>query len=368
MRKAENISEKQLIWPVGASKKEVDAIATSTFLVRDLISTPAQDCGPHHLESVIRSMATEFGGSATVITGDALLEANYRQIHAVGRAAASDRAPRLLDLTWGDESHPKVTLVGKGVCFDTGGLNIKPSSGMLTMRKDMGGAAQTIGLARLIMATGVPVRLRLLVPAVENAISGDAFRPGDILTARNGKTSEIGNTDAEGRLVLADALVEASSEEPSLIVDCATLTGAARVALGTDVPVMFCNDDSIADDLMKTSAEVHDQVWRLPLWEGYRKMISSKFADLQVGLVASAVLTCMYLTMLSPLFFRILDLVAMAGLSLLLYTSRSSWKQRRRVARHLVGFISILWVLIRRGGQGALMEGKRKGCALSMPS
>ena len=231
---------------------------------------------------VARDLAEAAGASVRTVEGDALLE-GYPQIHAVGRAAGPKQQPRLIDLTWGSADAPKVTLVGKGVCFDTGGLDIKPAAAMLTMKKDMGGAAHVLGLAAMVMDAQLPVRLRVLVPAVENAISGDAFRPGDVLVARNGKTTEIGNTDAEGRLVLADALVEACREAPDLLVDCATLTGAGRVALGTDVPCLFANDEgvAVADVLVAESAKEQDQVWRLPLWQGYREEINGKVADLK---------------------------------------------------------------------------------------
>ena len=262
-----------------------DDYATSlkgTYLCRDLINTPAGDLGPAELEAVARDLAEAAGASIRTVEGDALLE-GYPQIHAVGRAAGPKQQPRLIDLTWGSEDAPKVTLVGKGVCFDTGGLDIKPAAAMLTMKKDMGGAAHVLGLAAMVMDARLPVRLRVLVPAVENAVSGDAFRPGDVLVARNGKTTEIGNTDAEGRLVLADALVEACSEAPDLLVDCATLTGAGRVALGTDVPCLFANDEgvAVADVLVAESAKEQDQVWRLPLWQGYREEINGKIADLK---------------------------------------------------------------------------------------
>ena len=266
---------------------ECDAAATgialsATFLCRDLINMPASDMGPAELEACARTLAASTSAAVSTIEGDALLE-GYPQIHAVGRAASDARQPRLIDLRWGAEDAPRVTLVGKGVCFDTGGLDIKPAAAMLTMKKDMGGAAHVLGLAAMVMDAQLPVRLRVLVPAVENAISGDAFRPGDVLVARNGKTTEIGNTDAEGRLVLADALVEACSEAPDLLVDCATLTGAGRVALGTDVPCLFANDEgvAVADVLVAESAKEQDQVWRLPLWQGYREEINGKVADLK---------------------------------------------------------------------------------------
>jgi len=213
-----------------------------------------------------------------VIVGDDLLKKNYPMVHAVGRA--SDRAPRLIDFTWGKPGDPKVTLVGKGVCFDSGGLDLKPPAGMKLMKKDMGGAANVLGLARMIMMANLPVRLRVLVPAVENSVSSNAFRPLDVLTSRAGITVEIGNTDAEGRLVLADALYEAASEDPELVLDFATLTGAARVALGPELPVMFVNDDSLAADLSKHGDAAGDPVWRLPLWKPYLRTLKSKVADL----------------------------------------------------------------------------------------
>eukprot|EP00629_Pelagomonadales_sp_RCC1024_P003092 CAMPEP_0119266060 /NCGR_PEP_ID=MMETSP1329-20130426/4677_1 /TAXON_ID=114041 /ORGANISM="Genus nov. species nov., Strain RCC1024" /LENGTH=481 /DNA_ID=CAMNT_0007265923 /DNA_START=144 /DNA_END=1586 /DNA_ORIENTATION=+ len=270
-----------------------------TYLCRDLINTPAGDMGPAELERVARDLASGAGAVLEVVAGDALRE-GYPQIHAVGRAAGEAQQPRLLDMTWGPADAPKVTLVGKGVCFDTGGLDIKPAAAMLTMKKDMGGAAHVLGLAAMVMDAKLPVRLRVLVPAVENAISGDAFRPGDVLVARNGKTTEIGNTDAEGRLVLADALVEACREAPELLIDCATLTGAGRVALGTDVPALFANGpgETVADELVAESAQEQDQVWRLPLWPGYREQIDSKIADLKnigAGPYGGAITAALYL-------------------------------------------------------------------------
>ena len=273
-----------LRWPTDA----VDGHATgaelsATFLVRDLVNLPSEYMGPAELQAATARLAAEHGATCDVIVGDALLADNYPQIHAVGRAAGAAREPRLLDLRWGDESAPRVTLVGKGVCFDTGGLDIKPAAAMLTMKKDMGGAAHVLGLAHMVMAAQLPVRLRVLIAAVENSISGDAFRPGDVLVARDGTTTEVGNTDAEGRLVLADALVEACSESPEILVDVATLTGAGRVALGTDVPALFANGrgEDAAAELQALSAGVQDQVWQLPLWSGYRKEIDGKIADLK---------------------------------------------------------------------------------------
>ena len=231
---------------------------------------------------VARDLAKAAGASVRTVEGDALLE-GYPQIHAVGRAAGPKQQPRLIDLTWGSADAPKVTLVGKGGLLDRRPELGIAAAAMLTMKKDMGGAAHVLGLAAMVMDAQLPVRLRVLVPAVENAISGDAFRPGDVLVARNGKTTEIGNTDAEGRLVLADALVEACREAPDLLVDCATLTGAGRVALGTDVPCLFANDEgvAVADGLVAESAKEQDQVWRLPLWQGYREEINGKVADLK---------------------------------------------------------------------------------------
>ena len=249
-----------------------------TRRVRDLINTPASDMMPQDLSASVASLAQEFGASFREIVGDDLITENYPMIHAVGRASV--HAPRLLDLTWGDESHPKVTLVGKGICFDSGGLNLKPGDAMRQMKKDMGGAAHTIGLAYLIMAAGLPVRLRLLVAAAENAVSGNAFRPGDVLPTRKGLTVEIDNTDAEGRLVLCDALFEGASEEPDLMIDYATLTGACRVALGTDLPGFFTNQKQLAGELMQVGEKVSDPVWNLPLFRLYKEALSSEVADL----------------------------------------------------------------------------------------
>jgi len=288
-----------LVVPDASDAAAAATALRGTYLCRDLINAPAGDMGPAELEAVARDLAASAGASMSVVEGDDLLE-GYPQIHAVGRAAGEAQQPRLLDIVWGEEDAPKVTLVGKGVCFDTGGLDIKPAAAMLTMKKDMGGAAHVLGLAAMIMDARLPVRLRVLVPAVENAISGDAFRPGDVLVARNGKTTEIGNTDAEGRLVLADALVEACREDPDLLIDCATLTGAGRVALGTDVPALFANDPgvAVADELVAESAAVQDQVWRLPLWQGYREQIDGKIADLKnigAGPYGGAITAALYL-------------------------------------------------------------------------
>jgi leucyl aminopeptidase len=268
----------ELVWPTRADRRAVEGTASSIALTRDLINTPASDMGPVELAGAARKLAREFKARFSVIVGDDLLKNNYPMVHAVGRA--SDRAPRLIDFTWGKSGDPKVTLVGKGVCFDSGGLDLKPPAGMKLMKKDMGGAANVLGLARMIMMANLPVRLRVLVPAVENSVSSNAFRPLDVLTSRAGITVEIGNTDAEGRLVLADALYEAASENPELVFDFATLTGAARVALGPELPVMFANDDLLAADLSKHGDAAGDPVWRLPLWKPYLRTLKSKVADL----------------------------------------------------------------------------------------
>jgi leucyl aminopeptidase len=252
--------------------------ADGVILARDLINTPTNDMGPAELEEAARRLAKAHKAKVAVIEGDALLKRNFPMIHAVGRASAE--APRLVDFTWGPKDAPKVTLVGKGVCFDTGGLDIKPASGMLLMKKDMGGAANVLGLASMIMSAKLNLRLRVLVPAVENAISGNAFRPGDVLTSRKGLTVEIGNTDAEGRLILADALALADEEKPELLIDMATLTGAARVALGPDLPPFFTDDDMLASDLAQAGETVADPVWRMPLWKPYAKKLSSRVADM----------------------------------------------------------------------------------------
>jgi leucyl aminopeptidase len=246
--------------------------------VRDLINTPAENMMPEHLAEATQSLSQQFGASMEQIVGDDLLARNYPVIHAVGRASA--HPPRLLDLRWGDPSHPKVTLLGKGVCFDSGGLDLKPSSAMRLMKKDMGGAATALGLARLVMSAALPVRLRVLVAAVDNAVSGNAFRPGDILRSRQGLTIEIHNTDAEGRLVLCDALAEAGNERPAFLFDFATLTGAARVALGTEIPALFCDDETLAAGLLAAADREQDPLWRLPLHQPYREMLDSKIADL----------------------------------------------------------------------------------------
>ena len=267
-----------LVWPAEADRGEVERAATATWLVRDLVNTPACDMGPAELARAAQDLAAEFDAAVEVIVGQDLLDRDYPAVHAVGRA--SPREPRLIDLRWGNPAHPKVTIVGKGVCFDTGGLDLKPSSAMLIMKKDMGGAAHALALGRMIMMAGLPVRLRVLVPAVENVVSGDSFKPQDVLKTRKGLTVEVGNTDAEGRLILCDALAEADSEKPELLIDFATLTGAARVALGPDLPALMCNDDALANELTEAGTAVDDPMWRLPLWAPYRKGLDSKVADI----------------------------------------------------------------------------------------
>jgi leucyl aminopeptidase len=268
----------KLALPQGVDGEEASRIADAVFLARDLINTPANDMGPAELAAAAQAVAKQHGAKVTEIAGEALLKQNYPLIHAVGRGSA--RPPRLIDLRWGKPNAPKLTLVGKGVCFDTGGYDIKSSAGMLTMKKDMGGAAVSLALAQLIMGAGLNVRLRVLIPAVENSVSGNAYRPADVFPSRKGLTVEIGNTDAEGRLVLADALAEADSEVPDLLIDIATLTGAARVATGMELPPFFTDDEMLAAELMQSSAEVHDPLWRLPLWRGYESTLNSSVADL----------------------------------------------------------------------------------------
>ena len=268
----------KLVPPANVDANRVSLMAEAIAEGRDLINTPANDLGPQEIEFAIRSLADQFGAKIHSIVGDDLLTQNYPMVHAVGRA--SPCAPRIIDMVWGDEKHPKITLVGKGVAFDTGGLNIKPDNSMLLMKKDMGGAAVAIAAARMVMAFGLKIRLRLIVAAVENSISGSAFRPGDVLASRKGISVEIGNTDAEGRLILGDALALADEETPDLILDFATLTGAARVALGPDLPPFYTDDDALARDIAHAGERVNDPVWRMPLWKPYAKGLQSKIADI----------------------------------------------------------------------------------------
>jgi leucyl aminopeptidase len=280
-RKRANRAPEQLptlVWPAQADRAAVERARNATFLVRDLINTPAGDLGPAELAEHAVAIAHEHAAEVSVIVGEDLLDANYPAIYAVGKG--SPREPRLVDFRWGNEDAPKLTLVGKGVVFDTGGLDIKTSGNMKLMKKDMGGAAMMLGLAQMIMAAALPVRLRVLLPIVENAVSGDSYRPLDVLDTRKGLTVEVGNTDAEGRLILCDALCEADEEQPDLLIDFATLTGAARVALGTDLPALFSTDDDVAQAILAAGELVDDPLWRMPLFRGYRRQLDSKVADL----------------------------------------------------------------------------------------
>ncbi|MDE2062616.1 MAG: leucyl aminopeptidase family protein [Bradyrhizobium sp.] len=276
-RKSER-PEVKLVPPDGVDIADVARMAEAATLARDLINTPSNDMGPQELAEAAQDLAQRFDARFTCVVGDELTRQNFPLIHAVGMA--SERAPRLIDFTWGDPSHPKVTLVGKGVCFDTGGLDLKPSSSMLIMKKDMGGAANVLALAQMVMDAALKVRLRVLIPAVENAVAGNAFRPLDIFTSRKGLTVEVGNTDAEGRLVLADALALADEEKPDLLIDLGTLTGAARVALGPDLPPFYTSDEALAELLSACAKQENDPLWRLPLWPPYDSWLDSKMADI----------------------------------------------------------------------------------------
>lgn len=281
----------RLIWPDTAERGGVRRAADAIWWARDLVNTPAEDMGPAELARAAEDLAAAFGADCDVIVGDELIAQGWPSVHTVGRA--SDRSPRLIDLRWTGPSlaeadaedpdgggGPRLTLVGKGVCFDSGGLDLKPASGMQNMKKDMGGAACILALAHMVMDAELPVRLRVLIPAVENSVSGNAFRPMDVIRTRKGLTVEVGNTDAEGRLILCDALAEAAEEKPDLLIDMATLTGARLVALGPDLPALFCNDDDTADELVALGAAISDPVWRLPLHQPYRKDLEGKIADL----------------------------------------------------------------------------------------
>uniref|UniRef100_UPI003F98EAD0 leucyl aminopeptidase family protein n=1 Tax=Rhodoblastus sp. TaxID=1962975 RepID=UPI003F98EAD0 len=285
----------RLIAPDGIDAAEIESIASSVALARDLIDTPANDLGPDELEAAVDALGKKFGARVTTIRGEKLVR-DFPLIHAVGRG--SPRAPRLVDLRWKPKRPRRLTLVGKGVCFDSGGLDIKPESAMALMKKDMGGAAAAIAAAAMVMAANVDVGLRLLVPIVENSVSGEAFRPGDVYRSRKGLTVEIGNTDAEGRLILADALALADEDKPELLVDFATLTGAARVALGPDLPPFFTDDEQLAADIARHGAEVSDPVWRLPLWSGYESKLDGKIAQLNnapPGGMAGAIVAALFL-------------------------------------------------------------------------
>ena len=273
----QNRAAARLVVPPGGDPVYAERAARALALGRDLINTPAGDMGPGELADAATSLAQRLDAGCRVIEGEALLEEKYPLIHAVGRASA--RASRLIDLQWGDQSRPLITLVGKGVCFDSGGLDLKPAASMALMKKDMGGAACVLALAQMVMEARLPIRLRVLIPAVENSVSGDAYRPGDVLPSRKGLTVEIGNTDAEGRLVLADALAEADAAQPALLIDLATLTGAARIALGPELPALFGNDDGLVQSLVRHGTEQHDPLWPMPLWSPYDEELASKVAD-----------------------------------------------------------------------------------------
>jgi leucyl aminopeptidase len=286
----------QLVAPAGVDAPALARIANAVALARDLINTPANDMGPDELERAARALATEFGASCTAIAGDDLLHANFPLIHAVGKASA--RAPRLIEMIWGDPGHPRITLVGKGVCFDSGGLDLKPESAMLLMKKDMGGAATALALARMVMDRKLKVRLRVLIPAVENAVGSRAFRPLDVYPSRKGLMVEVGNTDAEGRLVLADALAYGGEDNPDLLIDLGTLTGAARTALGPDLPPLYTPNDALADTLLRHARTEHDPLWRLPLWPPYDAWLDSKIADISnvaSGAFAGSIVCALFL-------------------------------------------------------------------------
>jgi len=275
--KKKNARKARLVTPSGVDGEEISRIAENLFLARDLINTPANDMGPAELEAAARALAKTHGAKISAVSG-AALKKNYPLIAAVGQG--SERAPRLIELTWGKTNAPAVTLIGKGVCFDSGGYDLKPSAAMLTMKKDMGGAACALAVAGMVMGAKLNLRLRVLIPAVENSVSGNAMRPGDVFTSRKGLTVEIGNTDAEGRLILADALADADDQKPELLIDIATLTGAARAATGMELPPFFTDDDVLSADLMRIGTAIQDPLWRLPLWRGYEDTLTSRVADL----------------------------------------------------------------------------------------
>ncbi|MFC3052228.1 leucyl aminopeptidase family protein [Kordiimonas pumila] len=292
------VKQRQLTLPLSVDTSAIQAEAHTYALVRDLVNTPTEDMGPADLQDAVEALAEEFGGTCGTFVGDDLIDENFPAVHAVGRAAATGREPRLIDLRWGTEGGPKLTLVGKGVCYDTGGLDLKPGSGMRLMKKDMGGAAHAIGLARMIMQAGLKVDLRVIIPAVENAVSSNSYRPGDIISTRKGLFVEVGNTDAEGRIILCDALAFACEEKPDLLLDFATLTGAARVALGADLPATYTNTDPFWAALEAAAAEKGDPLWRMPLWAPYDKKLNSPVADLSnisEGGMAGSITAALYL-------------------------------------------------------------------------
>jgi leucyl aminopeptidase len=295
-RKEHGEPRARLVAPEGADHAELVAVTHACALARDMINTPAADMGARQIETIAREVAEAFGAEISVVVGDDLIAAGYPAVHAVGRAAVPERAPRMIELSWGDPAHPGLALVGKGVVFDTGGLDIKPAAGMRTMKKDMGGAAHALALGRMVMAARLPVRLSVLLPVAENAIAGDAMRPGDVLNSRKGLTIEVGNTDAEGRLILADALARAAELAPDLTLDFATLTGAARTAVGPDIAPFYTGDDALAAEIAAMGAANDDPVWRMPLWAPYDAGLDSDVADMkndpdpwvQAGSIAAA--------------------------------------------------------------------------------
>jgi len=280
-RKERGEAGPRLAAPAGVDLDELRAVSHACALARDMINTPAADMGARQIETIAREVAEAFGAEISVVVGDDLIAANYPAVHAVGRAATAERAPRMIEITWGEPGHPQVALVGKGVVFDTGGLDIKPSAGMRWMKKDMGGAAHALALGRMAMAAKLPIRLTVLLPVAENAISGDAMRPGDVLASRKGLTIEVGNTDAEGRLILADALARAAELKPELTIDLATLTGAARVAVGPELAPFYTDDEALAAAIVQAAAAAEDPVWRMPLWAPYDAAIDSDIADVR---------------------------------------------------------------------------------------
>ncbi|MBB5713941.1 leucyl aminopeptidase family protein [Sphingomonas aerophila] len=301
-RKGTDTEARILLTSDPARVEEATRLVAATATVRDLVNTGAGDLGPAELEGAAETLAKRHGATLAVTRGDTLA-AEYPLIHAVGRAATRERQPRLIEVEWGDPAHPRVAIVGKGVCFDTGGLDIKPSAGMRLMKKDMGGAAHALALAGLVIAAGLKVRLHLLIAAVENSVGPDSFRPGDVLRSRKGLTVENTNTDAEGRLILADALTKAGESDPELILDYATLTGAARVALGPDLPPLFTDDDALAGDLLAAGSALGDPLWRMPLWDGYDDMLKSDIADMvnaPEGGMAGAVTAALFLRRFVP--------------------------------------------------------------------
>jgi leucyl aminopeptidase len=344
--KARRRAPSQLVLQDAAQRAEACRVARAVCLARDLINTPAEDMGPGQLADAARAVATEFGAQIDVVSGEALLAQGFPTIHRVGRA--SPRAPALIDLRWGAPDAPKLTLVGKGVCFDTGGLDIKPAANMFEMKKDMGGAAVVLGLAQALMAAATPVRLRVLIPAVDSAIAGDAMRPRDIVRTRSGKTVEIGNTDAEGRLVLCDALSLACDEPQDLLIDVATLTGSAKATLGSELQALFSDDDELAQILVQTGFEVGDPLWRLPIWRPYRRHLDTPLADFSnvaKSMFADAIVAALYLSEFVPRQQRWahLDIMGMNGLP----------RPGRPEGGEATGLLALYTCLRRRYGAGA---------------